>query len=284
MKRMAVFLLAIAAGAAAFAQQPPEVERIGEPPAISILAIPDQNPFGKALDAAPTLPRPAMPSGLRASSALFAGIKIDPDGNVETVRLLRNPIRSLTAEYLKTLARWRFQPPTKAGQHAAAWATVEIDLAVEFKRISLSRFSVTPVLPADPTPEPFVWGTDAAWIDSQKAVTPTDGAWPVESLDAVPTPKRTPWSADSFKGPFQASVWIEISANGKPTRMVPIELPDPVLISYLRSVIARWIFTPGRIKGEPVDSWVRLDMAGQISLDDDLTEVRSIRKTLAGAQ
>jgi hypothetical protein len=285
MKRVVVFFLAAAAGAAASGQQkPPEIERIAEPPAISILTIPDQNPFGKALDAAPTLPHPEMPSGLKTSSALFAALKVDADGNVKTVRLLRNPIRSLTADYLKTLARWRFQPPTRAGQHASAWATVEIDLAVEFKRVSTSRVALTPVLPSDPTPEPFVWGTDTAWIDSQKPVAPIDGSWPVESLDAVPTPRRTPWSADSFKGPFQAAVWIEIASNGRATRMVPIELPDPVLIPYLRSAIARWVFTPGRIKGEPVDAWVRLDLTGQISLDDDLTQVKSIRKTLAGVQ
>ena len=141
---------------------------------------------------------------------------------------------------------------------------------------------LTPVTPATPVPRPLLWPSDEVWLESRNAP-PTDGTVPLETLDAPPMPRKTPWDADSYKGPFSARFWVKVTSTGTVEKAVPLQVSEPVLLPYLRRAMSSWAFRPAQLNGAPVDSWNELTLSGQVGYDVELKQIASLRRTLAGS-
>ena len=65
-------------------------------------------------------------------------------------------------------------------------------------------------------------------------------------MDVPPNPKKYPWYADSYRGPFSCHLWVKVSAAGKIEKVIPIQVSDPVLIAYMRQQLPGWPIRPAR--------------------------------------
>jgi hypothetical protein len=257
-------------------------QRLVDSPVISISRLPAENPYGLPVEEPAALT--GKPAFLDApvSAPLFVAVRVDSTGKVTQSRIARDPIPSMSAESKKSLDRWSFDPAVKGGSPVETWASLRLDMQVEVRAPRTEQPLLTPVTAVTAIPVPFQWGSDTAWYDNLTAAVPSDGTVAVEQLDALSVPKRTKWSADSYRGPFFCRFWVKVGANGRIEKSIPIQTSDPILIAYMRRVFPSWQLNPARVKGHPVESWNELSISGQIAYSIEIKQIRNLRKTLPG--
>ena len=257
-------------------------QKLTDPPVLSILHLPGENPFGANVEtAAMAPPKPAFTETIVAVP-FFGAMRVDRAGQVVQSRRVRDPIPSLAQDSKKSLDRWVFEPARKGGQPVDTWASARIDLAVGVRPPKIEQITLTPVTPTSPIPVPFEWGPDNVWYENLKFVPPSDGTVAVEQVDTPPNPKKYPWYADSYRGPFSCRLWVKVSAAGKIEKIIPIQVSDPVLIAYLRQQLPNWPVRPARIKGQPADTWNELTLSGTVGYSIEMKQAVSLRKTITG--
>ena len=255
--------------------------RVSDPKVLAVLQAPAENPFGAVAQTPATLPsRLTFVDGV-VTAARFVSVRVDRTGRPMGSRPERDPIPSLASEAQTSLAKWTFDPGRKGANFVDTWASLRLDLQVEVDAPRSVQGVLTPVGPATAVPRPLLWPTDEAWLESRNAP-PTDGTVPLDTLDAPPMPKKTPWDADSYKGPFSAKFWVKVTAAGIVEKAVPLDVSDPVLLGYLRRAMSTWAFRPAQANGAAVDSWNELLLSGSVAYDVELKQIASLRRTLAG--
>ena len=257
--------------------------RISDPAVISILQVPSDNPFGVTAQV-PTSPPPKLTfEDATVSTNQFVSVRVDPTGKPVGFRLERDPIPSLAGEAQKSLARWTFEPARAAAGPVETWAALRLDLVVEINAPRSVQSSVTMVTPSTPVPRPLAWPNDDVWIASRKPGATGDGVAPLETVDNPPMPRKTPWSATSYKGPFSAKFWVHVKASGIVDKAIPLAASDPVLVGYLRRAMTGWTFHPAQTNAGGIDSWNEMFLSGQVSYSVDLKQIASLRKSLGGS-
>jgi len=256
--------------------------RIVETPSVSVAKLPADNPFGGAAEVPAALPQKLAFADATVSAGFFVSIHVDPGGRAVMARRERDPIPSLAAETLKSLQRWTLIPARRAGQAVDTWGAYRLELAVEVRAPKITQMQLGPVLKTAPLVKPFDWPNETAWLDSRKTATPTDGTVPIVELDTAPMPQKTPWSADSFKGAFSAKYWIQVDKTGHVTKAIPLEISDPVLLSYFRQSMNGWVLRPAQSGGVPVASWNELTLSGTVSYNVDLKQITALRRPIGG--
>ena len=249
----------------------------------AVMKLPETNPYACDSDTPPALASREMPSGIEAAVAAYAACRLDPQGRVAEVLLLHDPVPSLAPQVVASLQRWDFVPPKKAGAPVSGWATLRLDLNVEFSRPQITRATFTRVSPEEPLPVPLTDRWDESWIATAPPLKDLRGAEPPETLDLQPLPRKTKWLADRYRGPFPVRLWIEVSPQGKAVRLVPVGLKDPVLLLYLQRAAAHWNFAPASKGGSAVSCWGILDLDGTIGYDVSLLRAASIKKSAGPA-
>jgi len=254
--------------------------RIVETPVVSIAKLPAENPFGSSAESPAALP-PKLPfADATVAAGFFVSIHVDATGKSVMARRERDPIPSLAAETLKSIQRWTLIPARRAGQPVDTWGAYRLELSVEVRSPKIMVLNLTPVARTAPLPAPFDWPNETAWLDSRKSATPKDGTVPIVEVDTAPIPQKTPWSADSFKGPFSAKYWIKVDKAGRVEKAIPLEISDPVLLAYFRQAMNGWILRPASSAGAAVPSWNELTMSGTISYNVDLKQITALRRPI----
>ncbi|HZI67728.1 MAG TPA: hypothetical protein VFF17_14305 [Thermoanaerobaculia bacterium] len=256
--------------------------RVSDSAVVAILEAPGANPFGIVAQTPAALPPKLTFVDAIATAAKFVSVRVDRAGRPMGSRPERDPIPSLADEGQRSLARWTFEPGRKGAEAVETWGSLRLDLEVEIDAPRSVQGVLTPITPATPVPRPLLWPSDEVWLEGRKAPL-TDGTVPLETLDSPPMPTKTPWDADSYKGPFSAKFWVKVKSNGIVEKAVPLEASDPVLIGYLRRAMSSWAFRPAQANGAPVDSWNELVLSGQVAYDVELKQIASLRRTLAGS-
>jgi len=254
--------------------------RITDTHSVTTLTLPTDNPFGTNVEAPAAAPPKPVFNEFVVSVPVFAAMRVDRTGKVTQSRRVRDPIPSLAADTKKSFDRWVFDPARRAGQPVETWSAMRVDLAIAVRAPKIEQITLTPVTPSTPIPVPFQWGSDAAWYENLKAPAPSDGSVPIEQVDIPPAPKKTPWYADSFKGPFSCRLWVKVSAAGKIDKVLPIQVSDPILILYLRHELPNWPLHPARVKGQPADSWNELTMSGTVGYSVEVKQIINLRRTI----
>jgi hypothetical protein len=258
----------------------PAVLRIKDVPSITIEKLPAENPFGLAAETPAALP-PKLPfTEATYPIGFYVSVHVDATGKPLTVRRDRDPIPSLAAESLKSISRWVFTPGRRGGQPVDTWGAYRLELEVEMRAPKVLQMGFLPVLPSNPIPKPFEWLPDAEWLDSRHAEPPAAGSVPIDQVDTAPIPQKTPWSADSYKGPFSVKYWVKVDKTGKITRAIPLDVSDPVLLPYFRKAMAAWIIRPAQSGGAPVDSWNELTLGGQVSYSDEIKQILALKRPI----
>jgi hypothetical protein len=256
--------------------------RVTDAPMLAVLQAPPDNPFGLAAEVpAATPPKPAFVDGV-VNGASYVAARIDPTGRVMGVREQRDPIPSLRGEVQRSLSRWVFDPARKGPENVETWAAMRLDIEVQIDAPRSVQTTLTPVTPSSPIPRPYPWLPDNAWLETRKG-NPPEGGVPLESVDSPPLPKKTPWDADSYKGPFSARLWVKVNSTGIVEKVIPLEISDPILLPYLRRAISTWAFRPARAGGGAVDSWNELNLSGQVAYKVELKQIASLRRSLFGS-
>lgn len=258
------------------------IPRLTEAPVVTILKAPAENPFGSTVEAPAALPPKLTFVDAVANSSAFVSARVDPSGRTMGVRPHRDPIPSLAADAQRSVARWVFDPARKAAASVETWAAMRLDLEVQIAAPRSVQGTLTPVTPTTPIPRPLAWMPDEAWLETRKGPAP-EGGIPIESVDSPPMPKKTPWDADSYKGPFLARFWVKVSSAGTVEKAIPLEASDPVLLPYLRRAMSAWTFRPARANGSSADTWNELNLSGQVSYKVDLKQIASLRRSLFGS-
>lgn len=257
--------------------------RLSEPPFLRVERLPPENPMGVTAEVPSALPAKPVFTEQVVEAAMYAAIHVDRTGKHLGSRRVRDPIPSLATDSKRSFERWTFEPARKGGQPVDTWATYRLDLHVEVRSPKIEQITLTPVAPSTPIPVPLEWGADAAWYEGLAPVASGgDGTVPVEQTDTLAVPKKRPWNADSYKGPFSIRMWVKVTAAGHAERTIVLQASDPVLIAAFRKQIAGWQFRPARVNGQPADSWGELSIAGQIGYSVDVTQVVNLRKSLPG--
>ncbi|HWZ86526.1 MAG TPA: hypothetical protein VN032_10015 [Thermoanaerobaculia bacterium] len=258
----------------------PTAMKIRDIPSIAVEKLPADNPFGKTAETPAVLPAKLVFNDATLPAGFFVSVHVDPAGRPLTVRRDHDPIPSLAAETLKSIGRWTFAPGRRSGQPVDTWGAYRVDLEVEIRSPKIAQMAFTPVTPATPIPKPFEWKTDADWLESRHNAPPQDGSVAIDQVDTAPIPQKTPWSADSFKGPFAVKYWVKVDKAGRIERAIPIEVSDPVLLPYFRRAMGAWVIHPAQSGGVPVDSWNELTLGGQVSYSDDIKQIVALRKSI----
>jgi hypothetical protein len=258
----------------------PTALKIRDIPSLAVERLPADNPFGKTVEIPAALPPKLVFTDATLPSAFFFSVHVDPAGKALSVRRDRDPIASLAAETLKSVARWTFTPGRRGGQPVDTWGAYRADLEVEIRSPKIAQMALVPVTPATALPKPFEWKTDAEWLESRHAPPPQDASVPLDQVDTAPIPQKTPWSADSYKGPFSVRYWVKVNKTGRVERAIPIEVSEPVLLPYFRSAMGAWVIRPAQSGGAAVDSWNELTLGGQVSYSDDVKQIVALRKNI----
>lgn len=274
MRRALVWFLCAGAIPALAADAPPAA------PSSPLLALPDANPIACASDTPPGIVTRDFPSGITVTIPEFVAMRVNTTGAIEETLLVHDPIPSLEAQERGSFQKWEFLPPKKGGAAVAGWATVQLDLKVEYSKPQITRAVVIPVGAQDPLPVPIDARWDDSWLTNAPPLADLKGAEAADAVDQPAIIKKKKWYADRYRGPFSAKLWIEISDNGRATRLVPVDLKDGALLPYLEKAISRWTFTPARSQGQGVACWSVLDLAGTINFDIDLAQAAPIRKSV----
>ena len=222
-------------------------------------------------------------SGIAVVIPAYVAIRVAATGAIEEVLLVHDPIPSLEAQQRASFQKWEFMPPKKGGTAVAGWATVELDLKVEYSKPQITRATLAPITAQEPVPAPIVERWDQTWVTSAPPLADLKGAESAEALDQPALPRKTKWYADRYKGPIAAKFWVRISEAGRATQLVAVDLKDAALLPYLERSIARWTFSPARKQGQAVACWNVLDQAGTMAYDVDLTKAASLRKSVGFA-
>jgi len=258
----------------------PTALRIRDISTIVVERVPTDNPFGKPAEVAAALP-PKLPfTDATLPVGFFVSVHVDAAGKPLSVRRDRDPIPSLAAESLRSISRWTFAPGRRGGQPVDTWGAYRVDLEVEIRSPRIAQMALTPVAPGTPLPRPFDWKTDAEWLEGRQGPAPEDGSVPIDQVDTAPIPQKTPWSADSFKGPFSVKYWVKVDKTGRIERAIAIEVSDPVLLAYFRRMMSAWAIRPAQSGGAPVDSWNELTLGGQISSSNEIKQIVALRKNI----
>jgi hypothetical protein len=221
-----------------------------------------------------------FPSGVTVTIPEYVAIRVAATGAIEEVLFVHDPIPSLEAQERGSFQKWEFLPPKKGGAPVAGWATVELDLKIDYSKPQITRAAMVPVTAQDPFPTPIVERWDQTWVTTAPPLADLKGAESADALDQPVLPKKTKWYADRYKGPFAAKLWVQISESGHATRLVSVDLKDAALLPYLEKAIAHWNFTPAKRQGQAVACWNVRDLAGTVSYDIDLVRASSIRKSV----
>jgi len=256
--------------------------RVTDAPLVSILQAPSDNPFGRAVEVPAALPPKLAFTDAVAASAAFFSARVDPTGRIMGVRPQRDPIPSLAGEAQRSVSKWVFDPARKGSENVETWAAMRLDLQVEIDAPRSVQSTLAPVTPTTPIPRPLAWVSDDAWLESRKGA-PPEGGIPLESVDSPPMPRKTPWDADSYRGPFTAKFWVKVNSAGVVEKAIPLEASDPVLVPYLRRAMSTWAFRPARVDGAPADSWNELNLSGSVGYKVDLKQIASLRRSLFGS-
>jgi hypothetical protein len=257
--------------------------RVTDPPIVAILQAPAENPFGTAAQAPASLPPKLNFTDATVAGAQYVSARVDAAGKPMGFRLERDPIPSLSGEVQRSLARWSFEPARSAAGPVETWAALRLDLQVEIDAPRSVQSSLVLVTPSTAIPRPLAWPTDEVWLKSRKGGGPAEGGVPLDSVDTPPMPRKNPWDADSYKGPFSAKFWVRVKSNGLVEKAIPLEASDPILLGYLRRAMSGWTFRPAQANGTAIDSWNELSLSGQISYSVELKQIASLRKSLAGS-
>jgi hypothetical protein len=181
---------------------------------------------------------------------------------------------------MRSIQRWTITPARRGGQAVDTWGAYRLELSVEIDAPKILQQQLTPVTPQTPLPAPFSWPAETEWLESRKPAPTSDGTVSILEVDTAPVPTKSPWSADSFKGPFSVRYWIKVDKNGRVERAIPLEVSDPVLLAYFRRAMNGWVLRPAQAKGAPVDSWNELTISGTISFDADIKQISALRRAI----
>jgi len=276
-------LLAAAFPALALAQAPPPSAApaaAAAPAGQPLLVLPEANPLACDADAPAAIVTRDFPSGVTVTIPEFVAARVNATGVIEEVLFVHDPIPSLEAQERGSFQKWEFMPPRKGGAPVAAWATVELDLKVEYSKPQITKAALVPVTAQDPLPTPIPAQWDETWLATAPVLADLKGAEPADALDQPLLPKKTKWYADRYKGPLAAKFWVEVSEAGKATRLVPVDLKDGALLPYMERAISRWTFTPAKKQGQAVSCWSVLDLGGTITYDVSLARAASLKKSV----
>ena len=258
------------------------VARVTDAAVVAILQAPAENPFGIALEVPAAVPPKLTFSQSVVPATEYVSTRVDAAGKPMGVKPERDPIPSLAGEAQKSLARWTFEPARRGSESVETWAALRLELQVEIDPPRSVQANLVAVTPSTAIPRPLAWPSDEVWLETRKGPAPAGGV-PVEAVDSPPLPKKTPWTADSYKGPFSARFWVKVKSNGSVEKAIPLEATDPILVGYLRRAMSTWTFRPAQAGGTSVDSWNELSLSGQVYYKVELKQIASLRRNLAGS-
>ena len=249
-------------------------------PSIAIEKLPTGNPFGMPFETPAALPQKLVFTDAALTTTFFVSVRVDPTGKPVSVRRDRDPIPSVAAESMRSIQRWTITPARRSGQAVETWGAYRLELAVEIDAPKILTSTLTPVTPQTPLPAPFAWPAEAEWLENRKPGPTPEGTVSILEVDTAPVPTKTPWTADSFRGPFSAKWWIKVDKNGRIEKAIPLDVTDPVLLAYFRRAMSGWGLRPAQAKGAPVESWNELTLSGTISFDDEIKQISALRRAI----
>lgn len=250
------------------------------PVAPAVIPMPPDNPFACRPDTPGRLVTHPLASGVTVDIPEMVAFHLDAKGDVKSALPVHDPIPTLGQQQQASLLRWRFTPPKKGGAPVEGWATVRLDLRMEYSRPDLTKISFMPVAPDMPLPPPLDTVWDDSWISTAPPLKDLAGGVSAEELDSPPLPEKTKWSADKYKGPLKVRLWIKVGTAGHVEKIVPVEWGNPAVFAYLQRTVARWTFVPSARGGSFLDCWGILDLEGHITYDVSLVQAASLKKSI----
>ncbi|MGE5235970.1 MAG: hypothetical protein ACM3O7_06460 [Acidobacteriota bacterium] len=258
--RPAVALMLLAA-APALAQKPWEL-RVDLPIAVPIElpAVPATNPFAAPLSSPPTYAATPLREKFNARVEVQGAAYIDAAGACRRVVFTRLPLPGMSAELQQTVMETDFTPARQVGQSTPTWVTFSTELAGRIKEGRVARLLAVPPTPVDP---PVADESSPPAPDVRDLALP---ATPVEQVDQAPAPKRFRARLDSRTWLQKVRILVEVSPQGRCTRVVFLSCPDG-LRPWLLASLGEWTFQPGRRGSAPVAAWTTLDGEVEVSIN-----------------
>jgi hypothetical protein len=250
------------------------------PEAPTMLALPDENPYACKADWEPNVVTHDFPSGVESTLNEIVSVRLDGAGKIQEIEFAHDPIPSLEARQRESFAKWDFGAPMKGGAASPGWATLSLDLDIEYSRPQVASLKFTKISAGDPLPTPLPSNWSSSWLATAPPRKDLEGALPPEELDAPVLARKTKWYADRYKGPFPVKLWLRVAPQGRVDRVVPVALADPAVLPYLLRAVGKWTITPAHNGPDAVTCWGLLEIEGTISYDISLKGAASVQKSV----
>jgi hypothetical protein len=297
MPRLSLIALVAARSAAAQAPPPPatpplpatpsRIEALVDPLRLVPAEVAYVHPLYRPLDEPARLVEKLPPQDLETRVTLVLTLHVAETGKVIEGAPVEPPLKGLAIPVAALLQRWRFKPAKKGGRPVPTWATHGLELNVELEKPIFTVFNLRAVAKEDPLPAAAKQPAEGEdWMAKYpREIDPPDpAAVSVEDVDVMPSPEKTPWSFDAARARSTVTALVEVSATGAVTRLLPTgDAPEPLAVSWMRSLAPKWKISPAMAGGRAVESWMVLNTTLEYNLASAKKKSeRSIKKNLRG--
>lgn len=249
----------------------PPVEAIPDPAKPAPAVVPYVHPLYRPLEQPPKLVDRPAPTDFEGRAVLAIAVRIEETGRVSDMQAVEPPLRGIGAQVPPLAPRWTFDPAKKDGRPVRTWASYGIDLNVELEKATWASFSLLPLTAEEPIARIVPEATGETWmLRYPKEVEPRDSSVvSIEDVDFLPIPKKTPWKSESTRLKSRLTALVLVSPTGQIARIVPTgTATEPLAMTWLRQMAAKWKVTPALSGGKPVESWMVLDASLEYDLAD----------------
>ncbi len=263
------------------------VEVILGPPGLEPAEVAPFHPLSRSFERPPKLTEVPAAQDYRGKATLFFALKIDETGKVVQAEVVDPPLRGIAAAAAEIAVRWVFDPARKDGKAVRTWAAYGLDLVIDLERPVFTSFSVAPVGRNDAIPvvlrEPV--GEEGLLRFPREPDDPEPGVVSIEEVDFLPGLKKTPWKLEPIRLKSRFSAILQVSPAGAVERIIPTGPSlEPFILAWVRTLAARWKFTPALDGETPQRAYVNLDLVAEYEIVRAKESARRLlKKNLKGS-
>lgn len=251
-------------------------------PELKFSTIKDQTPFYIPLDSQAQLQKEDLPSSIPIEGEITIAILLDQEGKPKKGKIYQSDFPQYNNQVLKDFGRWVFTPARKTGQVVSTWASIVLKFSSKYKWNIITK-SFLPIEKHEKAPVFIKYNLRKDEIPEELINKIFPDVYNIKDVDDLPTLKKWDFNFEDFNGKELIKGILHISKEGKVLGFRATQIHTPALIPYLEKEFKeKTIFKPGILKGNPVDSFLRVEInANYTLLEPKLLFSKTLKVNLA---
>jgi hypothetical protein len=263
------------------------VETIPGPARMEPAEVVPVHPLHRSFERPPKLTELPAAQDYRGKATLFFALKVDETGKVVQAEVVDPPLRGIVPAATEIATHWLLDPARKDGKAVRTWAAYSLDLVIELERPVFTSFSAVPINKSDAIPL-VLWesvGEEGLLRFPREPDDVEPGVISIEDVDFLPGLKKTPWKFEPIRLKSRFSAILQVSPAGAVERVIPTGTSfEPFVLVWIRTLAARWKFTPALDGETPQRAYMNLDLVVEYEVTRAKESAkRLLKKNLKGS-